>query len=538
MLHVTPRFTIFVGLVILATIVFGAPNVLPQSLRDALPSWWPREPISLGLDLRGGSSLLLSIDMETMRNDRIETLLNDARRTLRAEKIGNVGAKRVGDAVEVQISSREETEKATNALRSALGTSAVAVFAGQSPAITVTSSDTGLITLAYTESGWADVRTRAVQQSIEIVRRRVDELGTREPAIQQQGADRILVQVPGLSDPQRLKDILGKTAKMTFHLVHLDTPVEDVLNGAPRPPGTTLMEMADGSGQKILIESRVLVSGENLVDAQQSFDSRTNEVVVSFRFDTTGARRFADITRENVGRPFAIVLDGKVVTAPVINEPITTGSGQISGGGAGFSVQEANDLALVLRAGALPAPLTIIEERTVGPDLGADSIAAGQLAALLGMGAVFVFMVVCYGLFGVFANVALAVNIAMIFSVMTAIDSTLTLPGIAGIVLTIGMAVDANVLIYERMREEAALGKPAISAMDAGFSRALGTIIDSNLTTVLAVGLLFIFGSGPIRGFAVALIIGIGCSMFTAVTLTRVIIAYWVWWTRPKVLPI
>ena len=355
----------------------------------------------------------------------------------------------------------------------------------------------------------------AAAQSIEVVGRRVNELGTTEPLIQRQGDDRILVQVPGLEDPQRLKDILGQTAKLTFQMVDESMSAEDALNGRP-PSGSEVLYSQDDPPVPYLIETRVIVSGENLVDAQAAFDQQTNEPLVSFRFDTKGAQRFGQATQQNVGKPFAIILDKEVISAPVIREPILQGTGQISGN---FSVEGANDLAVLLRAGALPATLTVIEERTVGPGLGADSIRAGTIASIIAGILVVVFMLVAYGFLGVIANIALAANVAMVIAVLSLLGATLTLPGIAGIVLTVGMAVDSNVLIYERVREERLQGKSFIQSMDQGFSRALATIVDSNLTTFIAAAVLFFLGSGPVKGFAVTLAIGIITTVFTAFTL-------------------
>jgi preprotein translocase subunit SecD len=352
--------------------------------------------------------------------------------------------------------------------------------------------------------------------------------------IQRQGSDRVLVQMPGLQDPTRLKELLGKTAKLDFHLVDQSMTVEQAKQTRP-PPDSEILPGTKGEQQSYLIEKRVMVSGADLTDAQAGFDQRTNEPIVSFKFNTSGARKFAQVTQENVGKPFAIVLDNEVISAPVIREPILGGSGQISGN---FTVQSANDLAILLRAGALPAPLTIIEERTVGPGLGQDSIEKGKLSSYVGAAMVIIFMLVTYGLFGLFANIAVAINVAMIFGVLSLLNATLTLPGIAGIVLTVGIAVDSNVLIYERIREEVRHGRSPINAIDAGFSRALATILDSNITTFIAAAVLFYIGTGPVRGFAVTLGIGIITTVFTAFTLTRLIVATWVRWRRPQHVPI
>jgi preprotein translocase subunit SecD len=377
----------------------------------------------------------------------------------------------------------------------------------------------------------------AVDQSIEIIRRRIDETGVREPTIQRQGEERILVQLPGIDDPDRIKDLLKKTAKMTFHLIDETTSVTDALAGRV-PPGSVLMmsdQETDASGEPIpyVVRKRVVVGGDTLVSAQSSFQE--NQPVVSFRFDSIGTRKFGEVTQENVGQRLAIVLDGKVISAPVIREPILGGSGVISGR---FTVQETIDLALLLRAGALPADLTILEERTVGPDLGADSIRAGEIAAAIGLLAVIFFMALYYGLFGLFSAVALILNLIIIVGLLSLLQATLTLPGIAGIVLTLGMAVDANVLIFERIREEARGGKTPVAAMDAGYRRALTTIIDANVTTLIAAILLYNFGSGPVKGFAVTLGIGIVTSMFTAMMVTRLLSVVWLRRRRPKTLPL
>jgi len=399
----------------------------------------------------------------------------------------------------------------------------------------VTRNDSDGITMSVTEAGLNNRISAAIQASIETIRRRVDAFGTTEPSIQRQGRNRILVQVPGVSDVERLKSLIGETGKLEFKLVDPSANAAEVASSKKVPPGDELVYSSDEPPVPYVLRDQVMVSGENLVDAQPGFDSRNGEPVVSFRFDAAGAKRFGRVTQENVGLPFAIVLDNKVISAPVIREPILGGTGQISGN---FSVQEANDLSVLLRSGALPAKLTVIEERTVGASLGADSISSGKKAAIAGLLLVVVFMFLAYGLFGLFANLALIINIAMIFAVLSLMGATLTLPGIAGIVLVIGIAVDANVLINERIREEIRSGKSPFAAVDSGYSRALTTIIDSNVTTLIAVLVLFWLGSGPVRGFAVTLTIGILTSMFTAVTVTRMMVAYWLRRARPKFVPI
>jgi protein-export membrane protein SecD len=374
-----------------------------------------------------------------------------------------------------------------------------------------------------------------VQQSIEIVRRRLEETGSVDPQIAQQGSSRIVVQLPGISDPDRVKQLLGKTAHMTFRLVdETATP----LTGGPPPPGDDYLPLQDRPGDKIAVRKRVDVDGADLTDARAGTNSQTGDWVVNFTFNSVGARRFADITRANVNRRFAIVLDDQVISAPVIREPITGGRGQISGS---FTAASANDLAVLLRAGALPAPLMVVEERSVGPELGADSIRAGAISLVVGFILVNAFMAVFYGLFGWFANICLVVNLFLMMGIMSLLPasvSTLTLPGMAGILLTLGMAVDANILINERIREEQKLGRPPLSALEHGFSRAYGTIFDSNVAAFLAHVMLFVFGSGPVRGFAVTITVGIATSLFTAWMLTRLLVSRWYTATRPKLLPV
>jgi preprotein translocase subunit SecD len=440
-----------------------------------------------------------------------------------------------GTAVEVRITRETDVQQALTKLRELSQPLGGLLSATGQRSIDVTQAGGGLIQLAVTQPAIIERIRQAVDQSIQIVERRVNELGTVEPSIQRQGVDRVLVQVPGLQDPQRLKELLGKTAKLTFRLVDQSVPPDQALQGRVPPESEVLRGPAKEGKPSYLIEKRIMVSGEDLTDAQPGFDQRTSEPIVTFRFNTSGARRFGRVTQENVGRPFAIVLDNEVISAPVIREPILGGSGQISGS---FTVEQANDLAILLRAGALPAPLTIIEERTVGAGLGQDSIEKGIRACWIGSLMVVLFMFATYGLFGLFANLAVLVNVVMIIGILSLLNATLTLPGIAGIVLTVGMAVDSNVLIYERVREEVRAGRNAISSLDAGFSRALATIIDANLTTFIAALILFFVGSGPVRGFALTLGVGIATTVFTAFTLTRLMVATWVWWLRPRTVPI
>ena len=527
-------FTRWKAAAILLTAFFvclcAVPNFFPESTVKRWPSWAQRH-IVLGLDLQGGSHLLLQVDASAVRKERLQSLNDDVLRVLRQARIQFTGRAIVGSGVQVHITRDTDVDNALAKLRE-LSTPLSGILGASGQRSVDVTANGGLITLTPSDAALTERIRQAVDQSIQIIERRVNELGLVEPTIQREGIDRILVQVPGLQDPSRLKEILGKTAKLDFRMVDQSMPAEQAAE--TRPPADSEVLEGEG-GVKYLIEKRVLVSGADLTDAQPGFDQRTSEPIVSFRFNSSGARKFAEATQANVGKPFAIVLDNKVISAPVIREPILGGSGQISGN---FTVQSANDLAILLRAGALPAPLTIIEERTVGPGLGQDSITAGEHAAYAGAALVIVFMFATYGLFGLFANIAVAVNIAMIFGVLSLLSATLTLPGIAGIVLTVGIAVDSNVLIYERIREEVRGGRSAINAIDAGFSRALATILDSNITTFIAAAVLFYIGTGPVRGFAVTLGIGILTSLFTAFTLTRLIVAYWVRMWRPRTVPI
>jgi len=527
---------------ILATLVAGLvtslPNILPTSVSHRLPDWL--SPLHLGLDLRGGSHLLLEIDGDAMLRERLEAIVDAARTELRKERVAYTELGVADRRVLVAVRDVADREKTTRILRDQAIQLESGVFGIGGADITVKTLDDGRVVAELTEQAVKDRRAKALEQSIEIVRRRIDQTGTSEPVIQRQGESRIVVQLPGVDDPDRIKRLLGKTAKMTFRLVDTTVAAEDVVRGAARlPVGTELLDADErdrrtGAPVKYVVQRRVMVSGDTLTDSQPSFQD--NQPVVTFRFDTAGARRFATATEQNVGKPFAIVLDGKVISAPVIREPIRGGAGIISGN---FTVQSAKDLALLLRAGALPAPLKIIEERSVGPGLGADSIKAGSISAIIGLTLVVIFMFASYGpLFGGIANLALALNITLLIGILSAIQATLTLPGIAGIVLTMGMAVDANVLIYERVREELRTGKSPLAALDAGYSRAMATIIDSNLTTLIANLLLFFFGAGPVRGFAVTISIGIVTSVFTAVTVARLFTVIWYRRARPARLAI
>ena len=515
------RWKIVVILAIcLLGLIYASPNFWrSDGLGTDLPSWIPHKTVNLGLDLQGGAHLLIEVQTAAVLQERLEAVEDNVRRSLRDERIGYRGLGVRGNAVVFTLREAGDVDRARR------------LVAERDSLVTVDIDDAGSARLEYPEEVVVDVESAAVEQTLEILRIRLNELGLREPTIQRHGLDRIIVQLPGVDDPDAIKDLLTQTAKLTFHL--LDQRNADPTAAAP--PGARWHKGTDPLGQVIdyLVEKRVRVSGERLVDAQQTFQD--GQPVVSFRFDSVGARQFGRTTGEHVGRPLAILLDNEVISAPRINEPILGGSGIISGS---FTLTEAQNLALLLRAGALPAPLVYLEERTVGPGLGQDSIDAGKAASIIGMIAVLVFMVVVYGLFGLMANVALVFNMALIFGALSLLQATLTLPGIAGIVLTIGMAVDANVLIFERIREEARVGRGVIGAIDAGYDRALKTIIDANLTTLIAAALLFWFGSGPVKGFAVTLAIGILTSMFTAIWVTRLMVVLWVRRRRPQMLPI
>jgi preprotein translocase subunit SecD len=532
MLYFTRWKALAVILTALVVCLCAVPNFFPEATVKTWPKWAQRHLV-LGLDLQGGSHILLEVDANSVRKDKLDQVRDDVRRTLRDARLGYTGLGVKGDNVEVRVKEQDLPTALSKLRELSQPLSGLLGSTGQR-SVEVSDVGGGLIRLSVPQAAITERLRQAVEQSIQIIEKRVNELGTVEPLIQRQGLDRVLVQVPGLQDPTRLKEILGKTAKMDFRMVDSSVSPEQALQGRV-PPDSELLRGVEPPHVPYVVKKQVLVSGGDLTDAQPGFDQRTGQPIVSFRFNTSGARKFAIATTENVKQPFAIILDNEVISAPVIQEPITGGSGQISGN---FTVQQANDLAILLRAGALPAPLTIIEERTVGPGLGQDSIAAGELASYVGSVLVIVFMTLTYRLFGLFANIAVAINVAMIFGILSLLNATLTLPGIAGIVLTVGIAVDSNVLIYERIREELRGGRNAISAIDAGFSRALATIMDSNITTFIAAAVLFYIGTGPVRGFAVTLGIGIITTVFTAFTVTRLIVATWVRWKRPQTVPI
>ncbi|MDC3111484.1 protein translocase subunit SecD [Pelagibacteraceae bacterium] len=523
------KITLIVATIFMA-ILLALPNIFTDERTSNFPPFIPSQKVNLGLDLQGGSHLLLEVDTESIKSEKIDDLSFDLRRMLKKNdfKYGNLQI--IDDSIKFKLNNSELAKNVSDEIKKLSQSVSQNALSSQSKSNLNVEINNSLVNISLTEDYLKQISISAVNQSIEIVRRRIDELGTREPTIQKQGTTRILIQLPGLDDPERIKSLLGQTAKLTFKLVDQKASY-DPSNPTKIPVGSELLPSDSDFNFKYIVKKKVMVGGENLVDAQPGFDPQTNEPVVNFRFDRIGAKKFGKVTKANIGKPFAIILDNKVVSAPVIRDAILGGSGQISGG---FSAEEAADLAVLLRAGALPAPLIILEERSVGPDLGADSVFAGKIAALIGFVAVIIFMVLIYRAFGFFADIALILNLVMVLGVLSLLQATLTLPGIAGIILTIGMAVDANVLIFERIKEELRNGSSVINAIDSGYKRALSTILDANITTLIAASILFFMGSGPVKGFSVTLAIGIFTSVFTAFTVTRMMISIYISRRKPK----
>ena len=525
-------FTRLKTAVILGLCLLGGILCIPNVM-NAPFDWLPWRHVHLGLDLRGGSYLLLEVDMRSVLRDRLASLEDGIRQAMRgsgptATPIFHSVPTRQLDLNQVRFRLRDPAKlpDALAALKPVIGTPEIGAVAD----IDVTSTPDGDITLTLSPTAMRNRATAAIQQSIEIVRRRIDSSGVVDPLIARQGDSRIVVQLPGIEDPNRIKQLIGQTAKMTFRLV--DTTAN--LDGPP-PAGVDFLPLEGPGNQRIAVRRRIDVDGGDLKDARAGNNPSTGEWVVNFSFNSVGARRFADITRANVGRPFAIVLDDKVISAPRINEPITQGSGQISGS---FTAASATDLAVLLRAGALPAPLTVVEERSIGPELGADAIRAGAISLFVGFLLVAGFMGIFYGLFGWFANLAMIINLFLMLAVLSILEATMTLPGMAGILLTLGVAVDSNILINERIREETRNGRAPLQALEAGFSRAFNTIFDSNATGFLSHVMLFAFGAGPVRGFAITTTVGIATTLFTNWLLTRLMIATWYIKRRPRELPV
>ena len=495
------------------------------------PSFLPSSLVNLGLDLRGGAHLLAEVQVDDVYKARMKAIWPELRDILREER-ATIGTIRLqdgpADRLTVKISEPDGMARAVERAGELAKPIASLNAVGSKDLVVSSQDDILTIQLSAAEKAASDERT--LRQALEIIRRRIDEVGTREPTIQRQGSNRILIQVPGIGSAEELKDLIGTTAQLTFQ------PVLNVVSDAETNAGfgNELLPSLDEAGKFYILEARPVVTGEDLVDAQPSFD-QNGRPAVTFRFNPSGARRFGDYTAENIGSPFAIVLDSEVISAPVIQSHIPGGSGIITGN---FSIEESTNLAVLLRAGALPATLEFLEERTIGPELGADSIEAGKIACLVAFGAVLIFMLLSYGLFGLFANIALIINIGLIFGFLSAIGATLTLPGIAGIVLTIGMAVDANVLIFERIREELKTAKGPARAIELGYERALSAILDANITTFITAVILFAMGSGPVRGFSITLGIGILTSVFTAIFVTRLLVIMWFERRRPRTLEV
>jgi preprotein translocase subunit SecD len=529
-MHDFPRWKVWlISLTIIVGIFFAIPSLLPASARNYWPSWLPNEKISLGLDLAGGSQLLLEADANDAAKQRIQSMEDSVTTELRRSPRIDVGDISVaGGRLSFMVRNPRQVDAAVERLRAL--TRPVGLTGSRDWDVQVI--DSSRIVLMPTAGGSARALKDAMTVARDVVRRRIDPQGTKEITVINQGERRILVQVPGVEDPEALKKLIGQTARLEFKLVDLSANPADVQAGRA-PPGSQVLPMADGSGA-MAVKRRVMVSGEQLTDAKQSFD-QNGAPDIDISFNTAGARRFGRVTQENVGKPFAIILDDKILSAPNINEPILGGRAQISGN---FTVQSANDLAVSLASGKLPVKLNVIEERTVGPDLGKDSIQKGVVASIAATLGVIVFMLVTYGRFGVYTTYGLIVNALLILGIMAIFNASLTLPGIAGFVLTIGAAVDANVLINERIREEQRRGRRVIDALETGYKEASTAIFDANITNVIAAALMWYFGSGPIRGFAVVLMIGIVTSVFTAVNFTRMLVSVWVRRKRPRELHI
>ncbi|NQE60365.1 protein translocase subunit SecD [Caulobacter sp. RHG1] len=522
---------IAVTLSVIFGILFSLPNVLTQKTLDALPGWLPHQKLNLGLDLQGGSYLLYEVDTDALHRERLSNLLEDTRTQLRTATIPFGELAQQGEVISVRIGDASRYDEALTVLRRNLGAPLAGAIGGKD--VTINGRGDQRIEVSFVpEAARADA-AKAVDQSIETIRRRIDSLGTKEPSINRQGTNRIMIQAPGESDPQKLRDIIGKTAKLTFQMVDETVTAEDIQAGRI-PPGSELLQSEDGYAPVYVVKSRAVVSGEELTNASQSFD-QNGRPAVAFAFNGSGARKFGDVTQRNRDKRFAIVLDKKVISAPVINDPITGGNGIITGN---FTAQSASELALLLRSGALPAPLNVEDQRTVTAELGADAVRAGSISLAIGALAMFVFVILAYGLFGVFSAVALVVNVLLIIGIMSFSQATLTFPGIAGLILTLAVAVDANVLIYERMRDESHAGRTPMAAADYGYKLALTSILDANITSLISGLIMFSFGSGPVKGFAWTLVIGVFTSLFTAIFITQVLIGWWFKTAKPKKLPI
>ena len=529
MIHLSRWKVILLALSFVFGLVFALPNMLTAEQRAALPGWVPSRVLNLGLDLRGGSYLLLEVDIPAMREKRLANLGEDARSVLGQAGIDLSNIAREGNGVVVTVADPAQLDRANDLMRELIRPGA-----GGLADRTVRRIGDDRLRYEFTQSALDSMASEAVSQSIEVVRRRVDETGTKEISITRQGPDRIVVVAPGENDPSELERLIGQTAQLTFQMVESDPLLLSDAMAGNVAPHLELTADQDGA-TPLLIEKRIILTGENLASASVGQD-QNRQNAIDFRFDSAGGRRFAEVTSNNIGKRFAILLDGKVISAPVIQSAITTNNGQITGG---FSLQQASELVKLLNGGALPAPLKVEERRTVTAELGADAVAAGALSTAVGFIIILAFMLGAYGLlFGGISVIGLLLNGLLIVAAMSMTGATLTLPGIAGLVLTFAVAVDANVLIYERMRDEARAGRSVIASLDAGFNKAMGTIVDANLTTLVAALIMFMFGAGPVRGFAWTLTIGVFTSMLSAVLVAQVGLAWWLKATKPKKLPI
>jgi preprotein translocase subunit SecD len=524
-----PRWAV---LAILAPLLIGiacaVPSFLPDRVVEQLPKFMQTR-VNLGLDLSGGSHLLLEASTQDVAKQRLANMEEQVRTELRRGDtkiaIGDISSR--DGKLSFMVRNPSEVDAAVERIRPL--TQGAGLTGQRDFNVEVVNSSTIVIT--PTQAGIDNAVKGAMEVATEVIRKRIDEMGTREPTIQQQGDNRIVVQVPGLQNPKALKDLLGQTAKLEFKLVDVNANPAEVAQGRAPVGSEVLPYPTNPAGPPMIaVYRQVMVSGEDLTDAQQGYNQQGNEPIVNIRFNGAGGRKFGQVTSQNVNRPFAIILDGKVLSAPNINEPILGGSAQISGS---FTVESANQLAIALRSGKLPVALTVVEERTVGPQLGADSIKAGLTASIIAVVAVAAFMFLSYGRFGMYANLAVAINVLVILGVMGILGATLTLPGIAGFVLTIGTAVDANVLIYERIREERRRGRNVVQSIEHGYKEASRTIFEANVTHAIAGGIMLALGSGPVKGFAIVLLIGIATSVFTAVTFTRLLVSRWVRAKRP-----
>ena len=527
-----PRWKVFV---VIAALVFGVvftlPNLLPASVLASMPGWLPHNRINLGLDLQGGSYLLYEVDTAALKAEKLSNLTEDVRNTLQQKQIASTAPALVNGVVDVRVTDPKQVDSTVTEFQN-LGE---ALPNGGGRDVTVTNAGDQHIHLSISDAAMQQEAFKAVDQNREIISRRVDSMGTKEASIARQGTDRIVIEAPGESDPEKLKSVIGQTAHLTFQMVDDSVTPEDIAAGRI-PPGSILLP-SDEPQEKttgVVVKRRVLVDGQMLLNASAGFDQQSGRPAIEFRFNGQGARRFAETTSQNVGKRFAIVLDKRVISDPNIIEPITTGSGQITG----VTQEYANNVSLLLRSGALPAPMKVVEQNTVGAELGSDAIRAGAISLAIGAVAIFIFIIMAYGLFGAFAACALLLNGLLLTATLSIFNATLTLPGIAGVVLTLAVAIDANVLIYERMRDEARTGRSVVASVDHGYSLAYPSIFDANLTSLISAFIMMEIGSGPVKGFALTLMIGVLSSVFTAILATQVLIGWWFRVVRPKKLPI